>query len=594
VILVPALAEVSILPTFFHWIAFLILSVVPLTLALRTARQKAERIQRHQDTLIEASDVFAAATSEAEVERVVVASCLRMIQENNDVTVAYARIDGDVVMITEASGRHQNLLQGTTCTLEELVANVAVEITVPSLCADIPTLFGAYLRSDNAVCGVLWIGGVGVIADDIYPILDTLTNQAVASAERLRSEQRLKSMVESSADVLAVIRPDGIVDWISPAVTNLTGRTVASVVEQHLEAFVHADDVPALRDALEVDPQETPTIGLRWSKVDGLWSQTESKLCAIAVSAKGTWWTLNSRDVSERVALEVELRHAQKLEAIGRLAAGVAHEINTPVQFIGSNLEFLSSSMSEFVDLLNHYRAVVEKYRSHADANAISSELQLEETKRSKDFEEQADIDFLTEQVPLAINEARDGANRVASIVRSMTTFGHRDGACKMPMVVNNAINSTLTIAQNEWKYVADVDVDLSDVPDVVCFAGDIKQVLLNLFVNAGHAIADRVGGINERGSIRVRNYVEGEFVVIEVGDSGTGIPLEIQQNIFDPFFTTKEVGRGTGQGLALAKSVMDRHRGTITFDTIPGKGTTFFLRLPINPPNELSSSSAQ
>src|SRR6188768_601686 len=246
--------------------------------------------------------------------------------------------------------------------------------------------------------------------------------------------------------------------------------------------------------------------------------------------------------LEERDRLEDNLRQAQKLEAIGQLAAGIAHEINTPTQYVGDNLRFLKESFGE------------------------------------------ADFEYLKEEIPRALNQSLEGVDRVAKIVRAMKEFSH-PAREKTATDLNRAIQSTITVASNEWKYVAEIEMDLdSNLPSVHCSPAEFNQVVLNMIVNAAHAITDVVGdGGNGKGKIRVRTRSDGEFAVVEITDSGSGMPPHIQQRIFDPFFTTKEVGKGTGQGLAIAHNVIvDKHGGTIKVNSAPGAGTTFTIRLPI------------
>ena len=200
----------------------------------------------------------------------------------------------------------------------------------------------------------------------------------------------------------------------------------------------------------------------------------------------------------------------------------------------------------------------------------------------------QADTEYLLEEIPRAIRQSLEGLERVAKIVRSMKEFSHPGGEEMQAIDLNRAIESTLTVSRNEWKYVADVATDFDpQLPMVDCLPGEINQVVLNLIVNAAHAIADKVrDAAGQRGTITVRTCRDGDWATIAVADTGTGIPLAIQGRVFDPFFTTKEVGRGTGQGLAIAHSVVtDKHGGTIRFESQPGEGTTFFIRLPIHAP---------
>jgi signal transduction histidine kinase len=197
--------------------------------------------------------------------------------------------------------------------------------------------------------------------------------------------------------------------------------------------------------------------------------------------------------------------------------------------------------------------------------------------------EESADLDYVLENVPTALESAIDGLGRIATIVRAMKTFAHPDQQEKSLIDLNQAIESTLTIARNEYKYVADVKMLTGKLPPVLCHPGEVNQVVLNLIVNAAHAIADVVDGTEQKGTITVGTRLVGEQVEISIGDTGSGIPESARQHIFEPFFTTKPVGKGTGQGLALARGVVDRHGGSLHFETEVGKGTTFFIRLPVS-----------
>jgi signal transduction histidine kinase len=197
--------------------------------------------------------------------------------------------------------------------------------------------------------------------------------------------------------------------------------------------------------------------------------------------------------------------------------------------------------------------------------------------------EKAADLDYIMQNLPLALESSIEGLKRIATIVRSMKEFAHPDQAQKTFADLNQAIRSTLVIAHNEYKYVAELGTEFGDLPPVECYLGEINQVVLNLLVNAAHAISDVVKDTGGLGKLTVRTWLDGDGIEISIGDTGTGIPEEARENIFDPFFTTKEVGKGTGQGLAIARSVIvNKHGGTLRFETECGKGTTFFVRLPI------------
>ncbi|MEM6960812.1 MAG: ATP-binding protein [Myxococcota bacterium] len=279
-------------------------------------------------------------------------------------------------------------------------------------------------------------------------------------------------------------------------------------------------------------------------------------------------------DTTDIKQLEIELRHAQKLESVGQLAAGIAHEINTPMQFIGDNVHFLKSAFQDVLDVVHAYAS----HRAEFDAIRVSSSA-LSEIDEAL---ESADIDYLRERAPKAFDRTLGGVSRVSEIVAAMKSFSHPQRE-QAPVDLNEAVRVTLTVAKNEYKYIADVETDFGALPSILCHGGDINQVLLNLIVNAAHAIEDVSSGHGGRGLIRVRTYVDGDRAVVSVSDSGSGIPVSIRNRIFDPFFTTKEVGRGTGQGLALVHAiVVDRHGGSIDFETESGVGTTFFVRLPL------------
>ncbi|MBX3158569.1 MAG: HAMP domain-containing histidine kinase [Deltaproteobacteria bacterium] len=270
---------------------------------------------------------------------------------------------------------------------------------------------------------------------------------------------------------------------------------------------------------------------------------------------------LRAANASRQLA-EAELRQAHKLESVGRLAAGLAHEINTPIQFVSDSVHFLRDATADLV-------GVVDKL----------------DTAQGLAHEERADVAYLRDRIPKAFDRSLDGLHRVAAIVQSMKQFAHPDSdeACETDL--NAAIESTLIIARNEYKYVADVVTQLGELPLVRCFPGEINQAVLDVLVNAAHAIDDVVRGTDRRGTIAVTTARDGDHAVIAISDTGTGIPADIRDRIFDPFFTTKDVGKGTGQGLATVRSVVvDKHRGSITVDTAPGR-TTFELRLPIDGP---------
>lgn len=271
--------------------------------------------------------------------------------------------------------------------------------------------------------------------------------------------------------------------------------------------------------------------------------------------------------------MEVDLRHALKLEAVGQLASGIAHEINTPIQYIGDSVEYVHEAFGEVVVLLAWYR---QRMQGALAGEALPSADDIAEV------ESRTDVAYALEQIPESIERTLEGVRRVAALVRAMKDFAHPDGREKLAVDLNAALRSTLVVATNEIKHVAAVELSLGDIPMIPCHQGEINQVFLNLLVNAAHAIAD-AGSM--RGRITVRSQPFGDGVEVSIADTGSGIPAAIRDRVFEPFFTTKAVGRGTGQGLAIARSiVVDKHGGSIHFDSSEGKGTTFFVRLPGSP----------
>jgi PAS domain S-box-containing protein len=281
-------------------------------------------------------------------------------------------------------------------------------------------------------------------------------------------------------------------------------------------------------------------------------------------------------DVTEREILGQQLRQAQKLEAIGQLAAGIAHEINTPIQYVGDNARFLQESWPAYHALF----AITREMQQEATPGPISPHTlqRLDALAQSTDFQ------YLQTEIPNAIEQSLEGIQRVTKIVRAMKEFSHPGSKEKKPLDINQAIETTITVARNEWKYVSDVETHFDPtLPLVLCHAGEFNQVILNLLINAAHAIAQAVGdGSQGKGKIVVSTLLNHNSAEISISDTGVGIPEPVRSRVFEPFFTTKPVGKGTGQGLALAHTaIVRRHGGKIWFDSELGKGTTFYIRIP-------------
>ena len=281
-------------------------------------------------------------------------------------------------------------------------------------------------------------------------------------------------------------------------------------------------------------------------------------------------------DITEKATMERDLRQAQKLESIGQLAAGIAHEINTPIQYIGDNTRFIQEAVSDLLGVLSAHDRLVTAAKAGDPLEDLINDVEL--------HIESADLDYLQKEIPEAIDQTLEGVSRVSKIVTSMRQFSHPGTGKKTAVDINKALEATITVARNEWKYVADLETDFDpNLPLVSCLPGEINQVMLNLLINAAHAVEEASDhGKNGKGKIRVSTKLDNDQAKISISDSGNGIPESIQQRIFDPFFTTKKVGRGTGQGLAIAHRVItEKHHGSISFETHKNGGTTFIVRLP-------------
>jgi len=415
-----------------------------------------------------------------------------------------------------------------------------------------------------------------------------LRRGAMLRAQAEQTEERLQAIVEASPDLV------GMADVHSLKILylNRAGRQLLHIGDKEEVAglSLHGLHPPA---ALERILSETIPAAIR----EGAWtgettllthSKVEVPVFQVVVAHKAQdgqveFLSINAHDLTvrkqgerERHQMEIQLRHAQKLESIGQLAAGIAHEINTPTQFIGDNLRFLQDVFIDLLDLTGKFERLLAAARSQSFEPGLTEE--IERTMQAINLAE------LQTEIPQSTAQALSGVHRVAKIVQAMKDFSHPGTENKIPLDLNRAIESTLTVCRNEWKYVADLETAFDPaLPLVSCLPGEFNQAILNIIVNAAHAIADQTGG-KSKGVINVSTRRDGDKVEIRIRDSGTGIPEAARGRIFDPFFTTKEVGKGTGQGLAIARSVVvDKHQGEIFFETELGKGTSFVIRLPLH-----------
>ena len=406
------------------------------------------------------------------------------------------------------------------------------------------------------------------------------------TAELAAETHKAKLAVREKAQILATVEAFFIGVTDQGVVSEWTNRA-----EQHI-------GIP-LREAIGMPLRDLP-IAWSWDEILAGMRETSDTLMTVRLEKvrltvpgskekyirltispicedRGVGYVIMGEDVTDRLVLEEDLAQAQKLESIGHLAAGIAHEINTPIQFVGDNVRFLSDSFSDFGRLIEQYQRLLAAAKTGVCSEALIET--CESTNRG------TDLDYLLAEIPKAIAQTAEGVDWVATIVRAMKEFSHPGTAEKTAVNLNRAIESTVTVARNEWKYVADLHTNLDpSLPPVPCLVGQFNQVILNMIVNATHAIADAAKGTGVKGTITICTSRVDDFVEVRITDTGMGIPESIRHRIFDPFFTTKEVGRGTGQGLSIARSVVvDKHGGTIAVESEVGKGTTFLIRLPLN-----------
>jgi PAS domain S-box-containing protein len=417
------------------------------------------------------------------------------------------------------------------------------------------------------------ISGIAGVGRDI-------TELKRSEAALRAAEQKYRSMYDEALVGMFTLRADGFLVQVNPTMAQflgyaspeemyslVTGPLWATAVSQQIHAeFLRKINTDGYVKAFE----------LQVIRKDGERIWVSSSVRAKYDGSTIVGYSGMFEDITERRNLREQLLQAQKLESVGQLAAGIAHEINTPVQYIGDNVRFLRDSFESLVALHGTYNQMLER--------ACNQTLTPEALQEVSAAVQNADVDYMLEEIPKAFTQTLEGVSRVAGLVSAMKEFSHPGTGEKVSSDLNRAIENTVAVTRNEWKYVAEMKLSLdSGLPLVNCLPGAFNQVILNLIVNAAHAIADAIkAGDVTKGLISIQTRSLGENVEIRIQDNGGGIPEAIRTRIFDPFFTTKEIGKGTGQGLAIARSVVvDKHQGSIDLETEIGRGTTFIIHLP-------------
>ncbi|WP_136809865.1 ATP-binding protein [Desulfosediminicola flagellatus] len=427
--------------------------------------------------------------------------------------------------------------------------------------------------------------------------LETLIRERtsnLAESNRILAEQteQLNSVLSAIAYPLYVINLDGSVAIMNSAAQALKGYWPLAWMDTHTQPDTNINpNVPNRLTSILKKVQETKATIMEEYTYTDKHDQPQSvevhafpifdrysNILQVVISCIDI--SDRKKDAEEKIQLERDLHRAQKLESIGTLAAGIAHEINTPIQFIGDNIRFTREAFTDLCAIVAQYRTLIEN---------VTQDVMVETLKNTSDkILADTEFDFLAEELPAALQQTIDGVQHVSGIVAAMKDFSYMGTEnVKTAEDINQAVRSTAIISKNEWKYVAELNLDLDEsLPPVPCFIGELKQVLLNLVINSVHAITDKYSrgdSDNQKGLITIKTYLSEHDVHISVQDNGCGIPSELEGKIFDPFFTTKEVHKGTGQGLAISYQIIQiKHGGNIYFESQPGRGTTFFISLPL------------
>lgn len=409
-----------------------------------------------------------------------------------------------------------------------------------------------------------------------YMVWRDITSRKEEDEERVR----LTTAIEQAAEVIIVTDSTGTIQYVNPSFERLTGYSPGEALGK-------------ISDLLDTHGQDKELTSEIWNSLergdvwkgrvkntgkDGTKYQAETTISPVrdATGAINNF-VIVSYDVTKEATLEAQLLQAHKMEAIGELASGIAHEINTPTQYIGDNIRFFQESFADIHALLDKYQELLQAVNEKRPAENMAKEIGV--------LIDEIELDYLQEEVPIAIEQSLEGNSRVAEIVRAMKEFAHPGIEEKTAVDINHAITNTIAVARNEWKYVAELVTEFDEeLPVVPCLPGSFNQVILNIIVNAAHAIEDVVKDrVDEKGKITITTKSVGDWAEIRIADTGPGIPEKIRMKIFDPFFTTKDPGKGTGQGLALAHAVIvEKHGGTIEVESEPGEGTTFVVRIPL------------
>ena len=404
-------------------------------------------------------------------------------------------------------------------------------------------------------------------------------NDLTCHKHMARRMAQLSAVIEQAAESVVVTDPDGIIQYVNPAFEKVTGYMMSEAIGGKPSVLKSGRQ----DESFYKDLWETLAKGRTWrgtfvnKRKDGTLFDEDAVIFPIR-SDGGEIISLAAvkRDVSQEKAMQVQLRTSQRLEAVGQLAAGIAHELNTPIGFVSSNFESITNYIKNFVKLLELYRKTVAELAGQLPEKGPAA------LARTAELEEDLQIEFILEDLDDLFSESKDGFERITSIVTKLREFSRIDQMDERESFnFNRAIETTIVVARNEYKYSAEIELELDpELPDVMASGGEINQVILNLIINAAQAIKEQER--QELGRITINTEYDEEWVRCKIADDGSGIKAENLERIFDPFFTTKPVGKGTGLGLNISYDIVTKkHQGNLTVESVIGEGTTFIIALP-------------
>lgn len=450
-----------------------------------------------------------------------------------------------------------------------------------------PNITGRFLLSRNTL-----IGASGEIFGFVFVARD-VTHLELIQASLDAAENNYRSIFDNAQEGIFQSTPDGTYLSLNSSMSRIFGFDSKEEMQKYYtditaQMYVHPEDRNAIFRECEREPLAKEYVANREVQLkrrDGsiFWAQVGGRLARDPATGKIQYFEGFVQDINERKKLESQLLQTQKLEAIGQLAAGIAHEINTPAQYVLNNMWFIKDGVEKIAQAVRNHGALFDELAGNPGL--------IQAIEQTQAVDQDLQLDFYLGELPAAIAETLQGLDRITAIVRSVKHFAHPGHDHVQTANLNELVQDTVNVSRNEWKYVADLSTDLdSSLPEIPCLIHEIGQVLLNLIINAAHAVAEKYAQTTNRGRIHVSTRLVGDWVEIRVQDDGAGIPLHAHDHIFEPFFTTKPVGKGTGQGLYLAhRTVVTLHEGRLDFETEEGQGTVFILALPVTGPSRRS-----